>query len=353
MEPIPIARPLMGAEEEAAVVEVLRSRWLTSGTKVGEFERAFADRVGAPHAIAVSSGTAALHLALIAAGIRPADDVVCPSLSFIATANSIVHAGARPIFADVDARTLNMTAETVAAAMTPRTRAVMVVHQVGLPADVDKIAEIAPNAIIIEDAACSVGAKLRGVCIGRPHGLLACFSFHPRKVMTTGEGGMVTTADGELAARLRRLRNHGGNGYDEVGWNYRMTDIQAAIGIVQLARLDVMLARRHEVAARYAHLLPEQVERPAEPHDRKHAFQSYVVRLRGVDRSWVMDALAKVGIETRLGVMTAHSQKVYAPLGARLPVTDALAHELLALPMYHELTEDDQKHVVTELAKLI
>jgi perosamine synthetase len=251
---IPVARPSIGETEERAVLEVLRSGWITQGPRVGEFESAFSAYIGCRHAVAVSSCTTALQLALLAQGIGPGDEVICPSLSFIATANSIASTGATPIFCDIDLATYNLDPELVEGHITNRTRAILVVHQVGLPAEMNALSRVAGHygIPIIEDAACAIGSSYEGNLIGRPIGRMACFSFHPRKILTTGEGGMITTNELELAGRLRRLRQHAMSlsdvarhntrtiateTYDEVGYNYRMTDMQAAIGLVQLARV--------------------------------------------------------------------------------------------------------------------
>ena len=341
MTTIPIARPFFGAEEEAAAAEVLRSRWVGQGPKVAEFERAFAEYVGAPHAVATSSCTTALHMTLAALGIGDGHEVICPSLSFIATANSIVHAGAKPVFAEVDQRTFNLMPGKLP--IGPRTKAILLVHQIGLPANLEEFEKIARahKLHLIEDAACAVGATYRGTRIGKPVGVAACFSFHPRKIISTGEGGMITTADADLADRLRSLRNHG-DPYDRIGWNYRMTDLQAAIGIVQLGRLDSMLARRRSLAARYSESLAKVADVPVVPSDREHAFQSYVIRVR--DRGRIMAQLEAAGIQTRIGLMAAHLQPLYR--GVSLPVSERLAAELLALPLYHELAEADQDRVI-------
>jgi perosamine synthetase len=360
---IPIARPFVGVEEEAAVADVLRSGWLTQGPRVAEFEAAFAAYVGAPHAVAVTSCTTALHLTLVALGVGPGDEVVCPSLSFIATANAIVHAGARPVFADVDERSLNLTAATVEPLLGPRCKAILAVHQVGVPADLDELGELlrARGVALVEDAACAVGATYHGARVGRPHGVAACFSFHPRKILTTGEGGMITTADGELAARLRRLRHHGmsvsdlerhrARGYVqetylEVGYNYRMSDLQAAVGVVQLGRLDAMLARRRAQAERYRRAFDgSPVEPPQAAGDREPNFQSYVVRVRG-GRDRFVEAMIAAGVSARPGVMAAHRAPPYAALGVSLPITEALADECVVLPLYHELGDADQDRVI-------
>ena len=210
---VPVARPSFGVGEERAVVEVLRSGWVSQGPCVAEFERRFAEYVGAREAIAVSSCTTALHLALVAAGVRPGEEVLCPSLSFIATANAIVYAGATPIFVDIEPFTFNIDPKRIESSITPRTKAILVVHQIGLPCALQEISEIASRhgLIVIEDAACAIGSEFEGKRIGSPYSSMACFSFHPRKILTTGEGGMITTSDSGAAARIRRLRQHAMN----------------------------------------------------------------------------------------------------------------------------------------------
>src|SRR4051794_13540478 len=268
MSRINVMQPWLGEEEIAALAEVVASGWVAQGPRVGAFEGAFAQKQQADHAVATSSCTTALHLALLVTGVRPGDEVVVPSFSFIATANTVVHAGARPVFADVDPVTGNLTDETVATALTPATTAVVVVDQGGVPVDLDPIRALcdARGITVIEDAACAAGSTYRG----RPVGAgaeIAAWSFHPRKILTTGEGGMLTTAHAEWADRARRLREHAMSvsaadrhlslvappeEYDEVGFNYRMTDLQAAVGLVQLQRLDEVVRRRRELAASYA-----------------------------------------------------------------------------------------------------
>jgi dTDP-4-amino-4,6-dideoxygalactose transaminase len=366
---IPVSRPSFGTTEEAAVIEVLRSGWVTQGPRVAEFERKFAEYAGAEHAVAVSSCTTALHLALMAAGIKPGDEVLCPSLSFIATANAIVHAGGVPVFVDIDESTYNMDPNCIEGAITPRTKAILVVHQIGLPAALDEINEIANRRglLVIEDAACAVGAEYKGQRIGRPHSLMACFSFHPRKILTTGEGGMITTADAQLAARLRRLRQHAmtvsdvtrhssskvvTESYDEVGYNYRMTDLQAAVGMVQLAHLDGMLARRRMLAKRYSSTFSalSWIGVPQEPSGCTHNFQSYMVRLIGwsaPDRDKLMQELLDLGVSSRRGVMAIHRETPYASdeRERRLPITNTVSETALILPLFHDMRTEEQDYV--------
>jgi perosamine synthetase len=367
---IPVARPSIGAEEEKAVVEVLRSGWLAQGARVAEFEKRFADYVGADQAVAVSSCTTALHLALIAAGVRSGDEVLCPSLSFIATANSIRYAGAIPVFVDIDPATYNMDPACIEAAITPRTRAILVVHQIGLPAAMSEIAEIAMRhgLVVIEDAACAIGSEYKGQRIGAPHSIMACFSFHPRKILTTGEGGMITTANEELAARLRKLRQHAmtvsdlsrhsstkvvTESYDEVGFNYRMTDLQAAIGLVQLQRLEDMLARRRHLAARYTEQLSqiEWLVPPAVPADCRHNFQSYMALVKEdapMSRDELMQEMLDRGISTRRGIMAIYREDPYrdSKWNDRLPQTDYITDNTIILPLFHTMTEEEHDYVI-------
>jgi perosamine synthetase len=373
---IPVARPYVAQEEEEAVSEVLRSGWLSQGPRVAEFERAFAAYVGAEHAVAVSSCTTALHLCLLALGIRTGDEVICPSFSFIATANCIVHAGATPVFVDIDPATYNLDPNRIETAITPRTRAILVVHQVGLPAALDEIKQVADkhNLPVVEDAACAIGSEYGSRRVGAPHGVLACFSFHPRKILTTGEGGMITTADADLAARLRALRQHAMSvsdvarhnanqnvfeEYSEVGYNFRMTDLQAAIGLVQLDRVDGFLARRRLLAARYSERLRaiEWLRPPAEPRGRRHNFQSYVARLTHeapVRRDVLMQELLGAGISTRRGIMAIHREAPYrsGSWETQLPETNAATDNTIILPLFHQMSEQDQDYVVESIAAI-
>jgi perosamine synthetase len=376
LKTIPVARPSFGLNEEKAVLEVLRSGWVSQGPRVAEFERKFAEYVGAAHAVAVSSCTTALHLAFLAAGLKPGDEVLCPSLSFIATANVIVHAGACPIFVDIDTSTYNMDPACIERSITPRTRAILVVHQIGLPSPLNEICHIAAShgLIVIEDAACAIGSEYKGRSIGSPHGSMACFSFHPRKILTTGEGGMITTADEKLADRLRKLRQHSmtvsdltrhsssqvvTESYDEVGYNYRMTDIQAAIGLVQLERLGDMLARRRQLASRYSQRLSqlEWLVPPFEPADYHHNFQSYMVRLKEsapITRDKLMQELLNRGVSTRRGVMAIHRELPYCheKWNRLLPRTGEVADTAIILPLFYTMTEEEQDYVIDCLEQI-
>ena len=376
---IPVMLPLLGEEEAAAAADAVRSGWVAQGPRVAEFEAAFAAAVGARHGVAVSSCTTALHLALIAVGVEAGDEVVVPSLSFIATANAVRYVGARPVFADVELATGNVTVETIDAVRTPRTKAIIAVHQGGVPADVTALRAAAERwgVPLVEDAACAAGSTVDGapgdsVSVGAG-ALIAAWSFHPRKLVTTGEGGMITTDDPETAKRLRRLREHGMNvsaadrhasakpiveAYLEVGYNYRMTDIQAAVGLVQLGRLDGIVAQRRELAARYQELLADvpgtvPVRDPA--HGRTN-YQSFWVLLTpefGATRDETMAALAERGVSARRGIMAAHLEPAYAGAEvAPLPNTERLTRESLILPLHHQLTGDDQEYIVDILRGL-
>jgi len=365
---IPVMRPWIGDEEAAAAAAAVASGWVAQGPRVAEFEQAFAASIGVGHGVAVSSCTAALHLAMLAAGIGHGDEVVVPSLSFIATANAARYVGARPVFADVDAVTLNLTPETVEPVLTDRTRAVILVDQCGVPADLDAMRKLCDlrGIAIVEDAACAVGAEYRGRPVGASADV-AAFSFHPRKLLTTGEGGMIVTSDGELATRFRRLREHGMDAsaaqrhasrqpviehYLETGYNFRMTDIQAAVGLVQLGKLPALVARRRELAVRYRQLLAEipGLRMITDPTCGRTNFQSFWVLLpedAPVGRDELLQLLAARGISARRGIMAAHSEPAYANAGPwSLPVTERITADSLILPLFHDLSLADQDMVV-------
>ena len=337
-----------------------------------EFEAAFAERVGAPHAIATTSCTSALHLALYGLGVRPGDEVIVPSLSFIATANAVWQCGATPVFADIDRLTYNVDPAAVERAITPRTKAIMPVHQVGLPADMDALLEVAERygVGILEDAACAIGATYKGRPIGAV-GPMACFSLHPRKVITTGEGGMITLHDADLAEHLRHLRQHAMSvsdlarhntdtvvieSYPEQGFNYRMTDMQAALGLCQLELLDEVLERRRVLAERYNAALAHvaHIETPYDPPYATRTWQSYCVRV-GSPVAAEPDRADAVPPRRRHRHPQGHHGDprgaAYAGAYAGLDETEAVAAEVLMLPLFPDLTFEEQDYVIERLAE--
>ncbi len=376
---IPIAKPELGEEEAAAAREAILSGWVTQGPRVTAFEEQFAAYVGAPHACAVSNCTTALHLALHALGVGPGDEVVTVSHSFIATANVVRYCGAKPVFVDIDPRTYNIDPDRVEAAITPRTRAILPVHQMGLPCDLAVVLAVADRhgLPVVEDAACAIGSEIR-VCgkwerVGRPRGAVACFSFHPRKIVTTGDGGMITTRDPQLDAKFRLLRQHAMSvpdtarhasksvvfeEYPLVGFNYRMTDIQAAVGSVQLRRLPGVLARRIELARRYGQALApiQGLEPPFVPDYVRPNYQSYPVRVLPdypLSRNELMQALLDRGIATRRGIMNAHQEAAYAGDGPyHLPQSEAARDNVVLLPLFHSMTDAEHDYVVEQLREL-
>jgi dTDP-4-amino-4,6-dideoxygalactose transaminase len=365
---VPFARPEFDDAEARAVAAVLATGWVSQGPQVAQFEALFAARVGAKHAVATTSCTTALHLALILAGVEPGDEVICPSYTFIATANAVLYAGATPVFADIDPQTWNIDPADALARVTRKTKAIIPVHQVGLAADLDAFRPARERGIaIVEDAACAIGSTYRGASVGS-HGNLACWSFHPRKTISMGEGGMLTTDDAAAAERARQLRSfaasvsdharHQAQGlvfeeYRELGYNYRMTDLQAAIGIEQLRKLDRLLARRKEIAARYnaAFRASDGIEAPAQPPFAEHAYQSYGIRLRPpahIDRDALLQALIADGISCRRGIPPIHLEPLYAGRYGRasLPVTEAVAAQSLFLPIFASMTDEEQARVI-------
>lgn len=366
-------KPWLGEEEARALAEVVASGWVAQGPKVKEFESRFAEFQGVRHAVATSSCTTALHLALVVAGIGPGDDVVVPSLSFIATANAVTYVGARPVFCDVDPATGNVTAETIHAALTLDTRAVIVVDQGGVPLDIDPIRELCDRheITVIEDAACAVGSTYKGRPVGAGADV-AVWSFHPRKILTTGEGGMLTTNRADWAARARTLREHSMSvsaadrhgsllaapeSYLEVGFNYRMTDLQAAVGLVQLGRLPEVLERRRDIAAQYVAGLSRVpgLRLVSDPPYGTTNFQSFWVEVLpsfGTTRDGLMELLAEAGISARRGIMAAHRQPAYRWRNAGralLQQTERLNDRTLILPVYHELNDEGLARIISTI----
>jgi perosamine synthetase len=399
---IPVAKPTLGEEEAAAARRVILSGWVVMGPEVSAFEEEFAAAVGAPGAVACSSGTAALHLALMALDLGLGDEVITVSHSFIATANAVRYVGATPVFVDVEEKTGNINPDLVPQAITPQTKAILAPHQLGMPCDLPRLLAIAREhrLLLIEDAACAIGSEIQAEAfiegevpevaepgstgstpnatwepIGRPRGVLATFSFHPRKIITTGDGGMVTGSDPALLERLAQLRTHsmslstaerhqaGGvvfEEYLEVGYNYRLTDIQAAIGREQLKRLPHLVEARRRLARRYQDKLAGHpwLALPQEPPWARSNWQAYWVILtpdcpRG--QLELMQALKAERIHTRRGVMCAHREPAYQdePLRFPLPVSEYLQDRSIILPLYPAMTEVEQDRVIKALLRVL
>ncbi len=348
-EPIRLARPDVGEAELTAVAEVLVGGQLTMGSRVTRFERALADAVGTADAVAVSSGTAALHLALLALGVGTGDEVIVPAYTFPATANAVRLAGGRPVLADVDAATFLVRPELVAAAVTSRTRAVIGVHLFGRPLDWEALQTAVPqDVVLVEDAAGALGARFQGVACGAL-GLAACLSFHPRKIVTTGEGGAVTTDELELATTVRSLRHHGFTAEGDLpvpGFNYRLPDVLCALGIPQLARLEELLRAREQVAGWYEERLAHLVATPAAAEGDRHGWQAYVIGVAHRDETIV--ALRSLGIEAQIGTYALHRLAAYRDQGP-FPGADAAFDRALALPLAASLGEDEVERVCAAL----
>ena len=371
---IPITKPFFDQSEQKACFESIKYRWVSQGPKVEQFEKEVSGYAGAKYGIATTSCTTSLHVALLAMGIKPGDEVIVPSYSFIATANSVLYAGAKPVFAEINEKSYNIEPEKVEEKITEKTRMILPVHQVGLPAEMDKINDIAGknNLLVLEDAACAIGSEYKGRKIGSIN--TTCFSFHPRKLITTGEGGMIVTDDKEVEELSRILRSHGASvsdlqrhksdkvifeEYPYLGYNYRMTDIQASIGIEQLKKLDLILKKRKELAVRYDDLLGSlsSVVTPFVPDSCRHTFQSYIARLdnASVSRDKLMQKLLEKGIATRRGIMAIHKEPYYVKRFGKisLPVTEEAADSTIVLPLFPEMTEEQQDYVVSNLKEAL
>ncbi len=372
---IPIAKPLLGPEEAEAASRAVMSGWVSQGPQVAAFEEEFARFVGAEHACAVSNCTTALHLALLAVGVGPGDEVVTVSHSFIAGANAIRQCGAMPVFVDIEAGGYNIDPDRIANAVGPRTRAILCVHQMGMPCDMSEIIRIAARHCIavVEDAACAVGSEIRmgdnWQRIGRPIGDVVAFSFHPRKVVTAGEGGMLTTSRPDLDAKFRLWRQHGMSvsdaqrhgsptvifeDYPVQGYNYRMTDIQAAIGREQLKRLPSIIAQRRALADRYREALGgiDDMTLPAEPSWARSNWQSYCVLLaESVDQRRVMQSMLNSGVATRRGIMNMHQERAHSdvPLPHPLMRSQVARDHCVLLPLFAQMTTDEQDEVIAAL----
>ena len=371
MSRINVMQPWLGDEEVAAVTQVIESGWVAQGPRVAAFEEAFAARMQAEHAIAVSNCTTGLHLALVVAGVGAGHDVVVPSFSFIATSNAPTYVGARPVFADVDPETGNLTADSVKNALTPATTAVIVVDQGGVPVDLRAIRELCDplGIVVVEDAACGAGSTYAGRPVGAS-AEIAAWSFHPRKILTTGEGGMITTSRPDWALRARRLREHAmsvsaadrhgstlapAEEYLEIGFNYRMTDLQAAVGLVQLSRLDEVVERRRAIARRYQEALADVpgLRCVTDPEHGTTNYQSFWVEVADAhprSRDELLAHLADLEISARRGIMAAHRQPAYrdVPHGP-LRVTEWLTDQTLILPVFHQMTAAEQERVIDAL----
>lgn len=378
---VPITRPDIGELEAREASRVVISGWVTQGPEVAAFERELAEVVGAKHAVAVSNCTVALELALRVLGVKPGDEVVTVSHSFIATANAVTSVGALPVFCDVEDDTYGMDPRSLERAIGPKTRAIMCVHQIGMPCDLAGVLEVARrhNLPVVEDAACAIGSEVRMngrfERVGRPHGTIACFSFHPRKVVTTGDGGVLTTNDAAIDARLRLLRQHAMSvpdtirhhsdkvifeEYVEPAFNYRMTDLQAAVGRPQLRRLAETVAERRRLADRYVAALADNpmFATPTERDGIKSNWQSYALRMKpGAHRSQVeiLQALMDRGIAAKRGIMNAHQTAAYAnPKSYRcveggLPVSERIRDESIVIPLFHGMTREEQDYVIESL----
>jgi perosamine synthetase len=366
---IPIAKPYLTKKEAKAAYDTILTGWITQGPRVAEFEQKFAAYTGAKYAVAVSNCTTALHLAMIVAGVGSDDEVICPSMSYIATANAIKYVGAKPVFAEINPANYNLDVEDTAKKITDKTKAILLVHQIGMPADIDAFKDLAAkhNLKLIEDAACAAGSSYKGGKIGS-HSELVCFSFHPRKVISTGDGGMITTNNEAYYNRMKLLRQHGMSVNDrtrhesskiifedhlEVGYNYRLTDIQASVGIQQLEKLDWIIGKRRKIASRYhkAFKAIGCIQLPLEKKGYFSNYQSYSIYLKDdapVSRNDIMQKMLDAGISSRRGIMTTHRETAYRKEydGLSLPVSEKACDRSIILPLYVPMKDEDIEKVI-------
>ena len=373
---IAIAKPYLTIEEADAAHSTILTGWITQGPKVAEFEEKFAAYVGSKYAVAMSNCTTALHLSMIVAGVEKGDEVICPSMSYIATANSILYVGATPVFAEVNPRTYNIDVAHAEKLINPKTKAILIVHQIGMPADIDAFKALCDkhNLKLIEDAACGAGSSYKGSKIGS-HSELVCFSFHPRKIITTGDGGMIATSNEEYYNQLKLLRQHGMSINDRVrhssskilfeehiivGYNYRMTDIQAAVGIKQLEKLDWIVAERRKIALQYLEAFAnlDSIILPTEEEGYFSNYQSFSIYLKPsckISRNVLMQVLLDKGISSRRGIMTSHREKAYLDLGynVELPISEDAADRSIMIPLYVPMDENDTDFIIRTVKKII
>lgn len=373
---IPIAKPYLTKKEAKAAYDTILTGWITQGPRVAEFEEKFAAYTGAKYAVALSNCTTALHLALIVAGIGKDDEVICPSMSYIATANAIKYVNAKPVFAEVNPENYNLDVADTEKKITPRTKAILLVHQIGMPADIDAFQQLAIkyNLKLIEDAACAAGSAYKDKKIGC-HSELVCFSLHPRKVISTGDGGFITTNNEAHYKRLKLLRQHGMSVNDrvrhesakvifedhvEIGYNYRLTDIQAAVGIQQLEKLDWIVNKRRKIAKKY-HTAFKNISFIRLPKEKKGYFsnyQSYSIYLKDdcpVERNELMQRMLDAGIATRRGIMTSHRETAYKEecAGLSLPVSEKACDRSIILPLYIPMKDEDIQKVIDTFISLL
>jgi len=373
---IPIAKPYLTKDEAQNAYDTILTGWVTQGPRVEEFENKFCKYTGAKYAVAVSNCTTALHLSMIVAGIERDDEVICPSLSYVATANCIKYVGAKPIFAEVDPETYNIDVRHAEKLITDKTKAILIVDQIGMPADIDAFRALCEKHKIqlIEDAACAIGSSYKSKKIGS-HSEIVCFSFHPRKVITTGDGGMITTSNEEYYKRLKLLRQHAMSVNDrvrhqsdkilfedhlEVGYNYRMTDIQAAVGIKQLEKLDWIIEERRKIALRYIEELKsiDCIRLPIEKEGYFSNYQSFSIYLKencSVSRNDLMQRLLDAGISSRRGVMTSHRETAYKDeyKDVKLPVSEDACDRSIIIPIFIPMEIKDTDHITFTLKNIL